>query len=113
MDNTTEILNQLLKQNEKILSQVEENTEILKALEHRVDVHGSKLDSMDNRLSHVEGTIKRMEGDMKRMERKIGKVEDSTDEMKEDIGNIKSSINLSLKHTVQNRLDIADLKQQS
>lgn len=68
---------------QKILTQVEENTQILKALEENSQVHNSRLENIENKLAYIEGDIKRT----------------------------KNKANLALNNAAQNRLDIANIKE--
>ena len=53
-----EILKKILTKVEKIDSQQKENTSILKALEHKVEVHKAELDKLNINVAKLIGQVK-------------------------------------------------------
>lgn len=45
-------------------SQVQENTQILKALEHNSQVHKAEVDKLNHQVAEIQGTIKNMSNKM-------------------------------------------------
>ncbi len=48
-----------------IKGQLEENTAILRALEHKTDVHKAEMDNLNHRVANLEGIVKEIRDDQK------------------------------------------------
>jgi predicted nucleic acid-binding Zn-ribbon protein len=48
---------------DNIKGQLDENTTILRALEHKADVHKAEMDNINHRLSNIEGAVKEIRDD--------------------------------------------------
>jgi len=70
-------------------NQLEENTVILRALEHKADVHKAELDKLTNEVATISGIQKKMQN---------------------DIEEIKHDVNILAINTAKNSLDIAKIK---
>lgn len=76
MNNEEKILNVLDNLSNKvdsIQSQVQENTQILKALEHSSQEHKALLDQLNHRVASVEGKIDTISKDLTMVEAVAGK----------------------------------------
>mgnify|MGYP000925800367 FL=1 len=60
---------------EPIKSQLQENTEILKALEHSSEVNKAEHDKMNNDIAHIEGHLKNIDENIDVMKEMLGRHE--------------------------------------
>ena len=74
---------------DNIEEQQKENTQILRALEHKTDIHHSLLDNITNNVAELKGNQKTMQ---------------------EDIDDIKHDVNVMAINTAKNSLDIAKIR---
>ncbi|MFL0198145.1 hypothetical protein ACJDU8_21635 [Clostridium sp. WILCCON 0269] len=56
-------------------SQVQENTQILKALEHSAEVNKAEHDKMSNNIAHMEGHLKNIDESVDVMKEVLGRHE--------------------------------------
>ncbi len=87
-----EILNKVSSLDSKVNNieeQQKENTQILRALEHKTDIHHSLLDNITNDLAGIKGNQKTMQ---------------------KDIDDIKHDVNVMAINTAKNSLDIAKIR---
>jgi hypothetical protein len=52
----------------KKLDKLDENTEILRVLEHKAEVNKAEYDKMNNDIAHIKGTIESIKKDMSTIE---------------------------------------------
>lgn len=58
----------LKKELQPIKTELDENTQILKALEHKADVNKSEHDKMSNDIAHIKGDIEGLRKDITNVE---------------------------------------------
>ncbi|MFT8315957.1 MAG: hypothetical protein ABF633_17170 [Clostridium sp.] len=58
----------LKKELQPIKTQLDENTQILKALEHKADVNKAEHDKMSNDIAHIKGDIEGLRKDITNVE---------------------------------------------
>jgi hypothetical protein len=63
-----EVLNRLLAGQELLKTQVTENTQILKSLEHLAEVNRAEHDKMSNDIAHIQGDIEAIKKDFSQVE---------------------------------------------
>ncbi|RMD04943.1 hypothetical protein D9O40_00920 [Clostridium autoethanogenum] len=62
---TLSAIKQLLKDElSPIKSQLNENTEILRALEHSAEIHKADTDNLTHQIAQLQGTVKNLSGEM-------------------------------------------------
>lgn len=71
-------------------SQVNENTQILKALEHKVDIIKAEQDNMKHELAHISGDTKSIKGDIEIMSKDLNFIEAATWKNITHIAHLKS-----------------------
>lgn len=59
---------ELLEALKRIESKVDENTQILRALEHSAEVNKAEHDKMDNDISHIKGDVEAIKKDLSTVE---------------------------------------------
>ena len=59
---------ELLETLKRIESKVDENTQILRALEHSAEVNKAEHDKMDNDISHIKGDVEAIRKDLSTVE---------------------------------------------
>jgi chromosome segregation ATPase len=92
LDTVGEIKNEqqeMKNEQQGMKNQLEENTVILRALEHKADVHKAELDKLTNEVATISGIQKKMQN---------------------DIEEIKHDVNILAINTAKNSLDIAKIK---
>ncbi|MFL0198278.1 hypothetical protein ACJDU8_22335 [Clostridium sp. WILCCON 0269] len=86
-----------------IKSQLKENTQILKALEHKADVHKAEHDKINNNIAHVEGHLKNIDG-------KLDLIELAVKDTLKDVKDIREDLTSVELITAKNYTDIVKLK---
>ncbi|MBR9648695.1 hypothetical protein [Clostridium tyrobutyricum] len=86
MNNEEKILNIL----ESMQSQIDENTQILKALEHSSEEHKALLDQLNHRTASVEGKIETLTSKVDTISKDLNFVETATGKNIMDIAYLKS-----------------------
>lgn len=74
----------------------EEDTKILRALEHKADIHKAEIDKLNNELAHLSGGI----SDLNKSQKDI----------LNNLENIGEEIDIISINTAKNQLDIARMK---
>lgn len=59
---------EILEALKRIESKVDENTQILRALEHSAEVNKAEHDKMDNDISHIKGDVEAIKKDLSTVE---------------------------------------------
>jgi len=58
-----------------IKSQLKENTDILKALEHKVEVNKAEIDKISNDIAHISGHLKNIDENIDAVKEVLGRHE--------------------------------------
>lgn len=89
---TLSAIKQLLKEElSPIKSQINENTQILKALEHSLETHKALLDQLNHRTASVEGKIETLTSKVDTISKDLNFVETATGKNIMDIAYLKSA----------------------
>lgn len=80
----------ILKILESMQSQINENTQILKALEHSSEEHKALLDQLNHRTASVEGKIETLTSKVDTISKDLNFVETATGKNIMDIAYLKS-----------------------
>lgn len=89
---TMDTLRQLLREElEPIKTQLTENTQILKALEHKAEVNKSEHDKMQNDIAHIQGDLTHVKNDVEFIKKDLSRVEEATASNWVDIARLKAA----------------------
>lgn len=80
----------ILKLLENMQSQISENTQILKALEHKIDTIKAEQENMKHELAHISGDTKSIKSDIEIMSNDLNFIEVATGKNITDMANLKS-----------------------
>lgn len=72
-------------------SKVDENTQILRALEHKADVHKANLDLLNTKVAHIDGKLVRITDDINFLNMSTARNRYNIAELKDEIANNKVS----------------------
>lgn len=88
---TNERLDKLESKFDGLQSQTSENTQILKALEHKVDVIKAEQENMKHDLANISGDIQSIKKDVNILSKDVAFIESATGKNIMDIAYLKSA----------------------
>ncbi|APM40585.1 hypothetical protein [Clostridium kluyveri] len=89
---TLSAIKQLLQEElSPIKSQLDENTQILKALEHKVDIVKAEQENMKHNLANISGDIQSIKKDVNILSKDVAFIETATGKNIMDIAYLKSA----------------------
>lgn len=93
-----------------IENQQKENTRIIKAIEHRSDVHKAEMDQITNNIAQIQGEVKGLREFKEKVKLDLAEIKDDLKESKENIQEVKEDVSLANTTAAKNRLDIERIK---